>query len=281
MAERDPGGERKRLARALAALLGPEAHGIEPRKLGGGVGHVSYLVARPDASYVLRLKHASSAATIGVEEEFALLRAVAAAGITAEPLGLDVATGALLIRFVPRATTMTEAVAREPENIARIAALLRRLHGVTADLRVFDPLRYAETYLAAAARHAPLAAQEQNLATELRKLAADYLARYPASALCHNDLVAANILDTGELVLVDFEYAARAAPILDLASLAAMNEYEENHCRELLGAYYRSLAPVSVAELAAVVRMIRLIAYFWALSLPRDLRAQNARYLRV
>jgi len=273
--------DRGRIARALAALLGPAAKTVEPRKLGGGIGHVSYLVTLPEQSYVLRLKRDSSAPTLGLEEEFALLREAAAAGITAEPLRMDAATGALLIRFISRATTMTKAGAREPANIARLAALLRRLHGIAAVLRDFEPLRHAETYLSAAARHRPLTPREQRLALELRTLAADYAARYPPSVVCHNDLVAANILDADDLVLIDFEYAARAAPILDLASLVAMNDYAEKDCRELLRAYFGSSAPISMAELAQVVRMVRLMAYFWALALPRELQAANARYLRI
>jgi thiamine kinase-like enzyme len=281
MRERRRGDEDERLSAALAALLGPAARGVEARRLGGGIGHVSYLVELPEESYVLRLKHAASAVTLGVAEEFELLRAVAAAGITAEAVRMDAATGALLTRFVPRAVTWSEAAAREGANIVRIAELLRRLHGVAVELRDFEPVRYAETYFAAATKLAPLTAHERRMAAELRTLAAGYAARYAASALCHNDLVAANILDVGDLVLVDFEYAARSSPVLDLASLAAMNDYDQSQCRELLRAYYAtSAAAVSAAEFAKVVRMVRLMAYFWALALPQDLRSRNARYLR-
>jgi thiamine kinase-like enzyme len=261
--------------------LGPASKTTEPRQLGGGLGHVSYVIEHGNESYVLRLKHDSAGATVGLEEEFALLRAVAAAGITPEPVRTDAATGALLIRFVPGAGSLTEAAAREPANVVRIAGLLRRLHDIRADLRVFEPLRHAEAYFAAAARTAPLTAREQRFAVELRSRAVDYGKRYPPSAVCHNDLVAANILEARELVLVDFEYAARAAPILDLASLAAMNDYADDDQRELLRAYYGESSPISVAALADVVRMVRLIAYFWTLALPAELRAENARYLSL
>jgi thiamine kinase-like enzyme len=83
-------------------------------------------------------------------------------------------------------------------------------------------------------------------------------------------------------MLVDFEYAARAAPILDLASLAAMNDFTGDDQRALLRAYYAgSNVPVSPADLADVVRMVRLMAFFWARALPEKLRAQNARYLSL
>jgi Ser/Thr protein kinase RdoA (MazF antagonist) len=279
---RDVARDRERLGRALAALLGSTAKGVEPRRLGGGLGHVSYLVSLPEQSYVVRLKTDSAGATLGLEEEFALLGVVAAAGITPEPVRMDVGTDAMLIRFAPRAAALTEAAAREPANIERIAKLLRRLHSVPAALRIFEPLRHAETYFAAAARRAPFTPRERRLAEELRTRAADYVKRYPPSAACHNDLVAANVLDAGDLMLIDFEYAARAAPTLDLASLAAMNDFTDDDQRELLRAYYSSSeAPVSPAELADVVRMVRLMAFFWTRALPEELRAQNARYLSL
>ena len=271
-----------RLAHALATLLGPAAKHLEPRKLGGGIGHTSYLVTHAEQSYVLRLKHEPTPGLLTLEEEFGLLTAAAAAGISAEPMRMDSATGALLIRYVRRANTLTEVSAREAANISRLAALLRRLHAIAAPLRDFAPRAHAENYVAAAAQRAPLTPAEQGMADELHTLAADYAMRYPPSAVCHNDLVAANVLDAGELLLIDFEYAARAAPILDLASLAAMNDYDEGERRALLGAYYGNpAAPVSPSDLAAVVRMVQLMAYFWALALPQSLRAQNARYLRI
>ena len=213
-----------RLAHALATLLGPAAKHLEPRKLGGGIGHTSYLVTHAEQSYVLRLKHEPTPGLLTLEEEFGLLTAAAAAGISAEPMRMDSATGALLIRYVRRANTLTEVSAREAANISRLAALLRRLHAIAAPLRDFAPRAHAENYVAAAAQRAPLTPAEQGMADELHTLAADYAMRYPPSAVCHNDLVAANVLDAGELLLIDFEYAARAAPILDLASLAAMTQ---------------------------------------------------------
>ena len=264
---RRPALDHDRLQRALAALLGRDASAVMARKLGGGVSNESYVIEHAGASYVLRLQRQSAGATLDLVEELEFLRAVAAAGITAEPLGVDVATGALLTCFVPHAVKWTAQAARESANIACIAALLRRLHGVKARLREFEPVRYAELYVETAASIAGFGARERQLAQELRDLAEEYRVDYRASVVCHNDLTAGNILDAGALLLVDFEYAARASPVLDLASLAAMNDYDRRQCRELLRAYFvTATPPISAAEFAKVVRMVRLIAYFWALA---------------
>ena len=101
---------------------------------------------------------------------------------------------------------------------------------------------------------------------EFRRLAQAYEAAFKPTALCHNDLVAANILDDGRLWLVDFEYAVRADPILDLAGLAGLNGFGPSHCHRLLDAYFGpGRAPISLAQLEQTIRLVRLMAFFWAL----------------
>jgi thiamine kinase-like enzyme len=131
---------------------------------------------------------------------------------------------------------------------------------------VFAAERIAERYLTelrAAGRAADPRASAR--ADELLALARDYDRNYAPTAFCHNDLTAANILDDGELALVDFEYAVRGTPLLDLANLAAMNGFDFAERRVLLEAY-SGAAPASadLAELDSLVRMVRLMTWFWA-----------------
>ena len=78
--------------------------------------------------------------------------------------------------------------------------------------------------------------------------------------------MASNILTDGATArLIDFEYAGRGAPLLDLASLAGMNGFTAEQQRLLLAEYYGKPAVETMArELDAAVRMVRLLAYFWA-----------------
>src|SRR5207244_398033 len=56
--------------------------------------------------------------------------------------------------------------------------------------------------------------------------------------LCHNDLLAANILDDGAQVwLVDWEYAGIGHPLFDLAGISANCALAENLEVALLDAY--------------------------------------------
>ena len=102
-------------------------------------------------------------------------------------------------------------------------------------------------------------------ATSCSSARVDYDATHAPTVLCHNDLVAANVLDDGRLVLVDFEYAVRGAPVLDLAGLAGMNDYGARERRELLAAYCGDDRAGDRGDGARrIVRLVRLMAFFWA-----------------
>jgi thiamine kinase-like enzyme len=255
-----------RVAAALRALLGADARDARLSVLEGGLSNTTYRVVVDSEQYVLKLRRDGPGATLSLAEELALLEAVAPAGVTAAPIGADAPTGALLTRFVPNAHPWTPSVARRPRNIERLAPLLHTLHDVAFRTRPFTATRFAADYVAAAARRRTLDARALRLGAELATLASEFEARYPPTALCHGDLVAANVLDDGALRLVDFEYASCAAPILDLAILAAMNEFDAGQSAALCAIYFAGRVAPTSEEFATVVRMARLMSYFWELA---------------
>jgi thiamine kinase-like enzyme len=145
---------------------------------------------------------------------------------------------------------------------------------------VYSIDHFTATYLAALAKspaHAPTA-EEKRWADELTRLGRDFDASYAPTAFCHNDLVAANILIDGAAArLIDFEYAGLGTPLLDLASLAAMNDFAETEKRQLLSEYYGTAAAApALRELDNAVRMVRLLAYFWGRVAERQLAEAHA-----
>jgi thiamine kinase-like enzyme len=77
-------------------------------------------------------------------------------------------------------------------------------------------------------------------------------------ALCHNDLLATNILDEGHrLWLVDWEYAGLGRPLFDLASVAANNAFPDDLDGALLCAYRGRLDPRELREL----RILKVLSY--------------------
>jgi thiamine kinase-like enzyme len=148
---------------------------------------------------------------------------------------------------------------------------LRQLHTLSAEIEAFAPERYAAAYVTALGGPDALAPGDRALAAELITLARAYGERFAGETLCHNDLVADNVIDGSGLHLIDFEYAALSSPILDLASLAVMNDYSDEQAGVLIYTYHqREAVPFSRSEFAKVTRLVRLLGYFWA-------RAEQAR----
>jgi thiamine kinase-like enzyme len=259
---------RAALRRVLQELASAELERAGFAALHGGTHARSWRVTLGGRECVLRVPTPGAEGLLDLATEAVATSAAARAGLASAVVAVNAAAGILLTEYRGGAVAWTAAVARRSVNIERIAALLRALHALPVELPVFGAERIARGYLAelgaqAATAAEPLERRAHAWAEELLQLARRYDATYPPSAFCHNDLVAANVLDGGELTLVDFEYAVRAAPILDLASLAGMNDYSGAQLRELLEAYYRDAAP-AVDELSSVVRMVRLLAWFWA-----------------
>lgn len=270
-------------ARARAALsrVWPDAAGVESvqiRALGGGFNARSYLAVGGGRCHVLRLPVEHSVAWLDLAAEARAMSAAAAADLAPAVIAVDVEAGLLLTdcRMMP----LTPELVRQPIMITLIVRLLKRLHRLDVDLPVYSVDHFTSTYLSALANSATYgpSAEEQKWADELTRLGRHFDSSYAPTAFCHNDLVAANILVDGAAArLIDFEYAGLGTPLLDLASLAAMNDFAETEKRQLLNEYYGTAAAApALRDLDNAVRMVRLLAYFWGRVAERRLAEAHA-----
>lgn len=268
-------------ARAALRRVWPDAGGVEAvqlRALGGGFNARSYLAVGGGRRHVLRLPVAGSVAWLDLATEARAMSAAAAADLAPAVIGVDVEAGLLLTDCRPM--PCTPELVRQPVAIALIARLLQNLHRLDVDLPVYSVDHFALTYLSALAKsatHGP-SAEEQKWADELTRLGRHFDSSYEPTAFCHNDLVAANILIDGAAArLIDFEYAGRGTPLLDLASLAAMNDFAVMQKRQLLDEYYGTAAAApTLRDLDNAIRMVRLLAYFWGRVAERRLAEAHA-----
>jgi len=126
---------------------------------------------------------------------------------------------------------------REPDGLARVAAVLRRLHGGPPMPSGFDPFRVVESYRETAQAHGvaepPLYRWAKDLADEI-EAARGAVEQVP----CHNDLLNANLIDDGEIRIVDWEYAGMGDRFFDLANFSVNHGLEDDHDRVLLAAYF-------------------------------------------
>jgi thiamine kinase len=82
------------------------------------------------------------------------------------------------------------------------------------------------------------------------------------ATIVHNDLYHGNLIGAGRLYFVDWEYAAVADPLLDLACVLAYYPQAAAHEDTLLDAS-RLGRVASPDMLAAVTWLFMLVSYFW------------------
>ncbi|MFO0947658.1 MAG: phosphotransferase [Planctomycetota bacterium] len=215
----------------------------------GGITNRNYLVRDLDQWYVARICENKRVLGIDRVNEVACQRAAAEAGI-APPI-VHHEPGILVSQFV-QGKTLDPASVRETDMLKRIAATLQRLHGardaLTGELLYFSPFQTIRTYVASARR---LGAPLPEDIDELVQDSVDWSRRMRPfqPTLCHNDLLAANLLaDVSQLWLVDWEYAGMGHPLFDLASVAGNCQLSPGEEEFLLRAYQGFVDPIDQAE---------------------------------
>jgi thiamine kinase-like enzyme len=221
-------------AAALPIWTGP----VAPEPLSGGMTNVNFTVADAGRRYLVRVGGDIPEHNVLRRFELAAARAAHAAGLA--PAVRHAEEGVLVLDFI-EGRTLSAADVRDPGNLDRLAALVRRCHtevprhwrGPTPIFWVFQVLRdYAHTLRNAGAPYdlAPLAAAAEALER----------ATGPVEIVFgHNDLLPANLIDDGRrLWLLDWEYAAFNTPLFDLGGLASNAGMTPDERTALLAAYY-------------------------------------------
>jgi thiamine kinase-like enzyme len=258
-----PASEIDRIAR-LSCWRGR----VEIAPLEGGLSNRNYTATDAGGRYVVRLGHDVPEHGIVRRNEEIASRAAAASGVA--PALVHAGPGVLVFRFVAGRTLAPDDVRRD-DMLPRVLDLVRRAHteiprhipGSPPAFRVFDVLRaYAATLKRGGSR----------MAGELPRLmaAAEALERAAgtdAPAFCHNDLLAANLIDDGgRLWLIDWEYGGLNAPLFDLANLASNNALDAAQTDWLLAAYDgRAPGPVRRRVFAAMAAASLLREAMWSM----------------
>jgi aminoglycoside phosphotransferase (APT) family kinase protein len=263
--------EIERIRVALEPMLG-QLRSID--ELAAGTTGTTYLVETAAGRFAAKAFAADSLALLSPAQQFEVLETLVELGISPRPAGFDSEARLLVTEYLAEAAAVGPESLRRGERLADVVATLRLLHGVTVSIPRFDPVADVDRYVAATGGLGALSADDRACFDELVGLAGSIESE--AICLCHNDLVASNLLFDRGLRLIDFDYAVLGPPVIDLASLAVMNELSDRQAGELLAAYYEGSSPLSVGEFARVRRLVRLTAHFWALASTAASRSGGA-----
>ncbi len=251
----------------LSARLGWERGGIELVPLHQGLTNTSLLARAGDEAVVVRM-NCDDGQAIGLDRllECQILQQVTRAGIAPEVL--LVSSDCLITRYI-EGRTWNSSDLRHPESLLRVAMLLRQLHRLPPCGPPFDPLAVGNLYLHTAmdsGRKLP-----QGLPDMRRRLQrlCNSLSPNPHPRLCHLDLVAANLVEGQQLWLIDWEYAASADPLFDLASVTLGNELLPSEERLLLDAYTDGLSELIWERYTCVREIFALVNELWFVAAHR------------
>lgn len=252
-------------AQVAAVVLGlgvGAIRSLEPIK--HGLTNRSWLATTERDRVVVRISHQSDVdLQIDRKSEAAVLRLVTQADIGPEVLRADLGHGVLVTRYL--GATWTASDAQSPENIDRIATLLRRLHSLepAAGVRVVDLAATVHGYLRTLAERGIRSGLTSQTLRDGADEAALQLREGSKPCLCHNDVHHLNVVDGASLRLIDWEYAGVGEPLFDLASLCIYHGYRRSQRERLLSAYAASSAAVSWQRLELACWLFDYIRDLW------------------
>jgi thiamine kinase len=224
--------------------------------LSGGLSNRSFKVDAGNASYVLRLD-SEYTAELGLDRELEIRVRENAhkAGLGAAVIYAE--DGILLSEFLP-GDVWRQGDLKSRDNLAALAALLRKVHALPETGKPFSAQQSARQYAAALSADSALRAYS----SQCQQL----LAAIPASetrSCCHNDIVAGNIVRHAGLKLLDWEYACDNDPMFDLASVIGFHDLDAAQTDTLFSAYTGGPDPATYARLQNEIRRFDIIQWLW------------------
>jgi thiamine kinase-like enzyme len=260
-----PSRQERQLTHRLRHLgLGRDPLSIEP--LVGGISNHNFLVRSGRNALVARICQERPHLGIDRRNEVVCQKAAWSAGLAPELVHHE--PGLLLIRFIA-GRTLAAGDLHAPEMLARLAAVLRRLHeswdALTGEMLYFCPFQTARTYARTAAQlGAPMPPDIDELLAFARARSREIRPVRPV--LCHNDLLPANLIeDDARLWLVDWEYAGIGHPLFDLANASASARLSEEEEWHLLEAYRGQVDAQDLNELHVFKVVSFLRESLWSL----------------
>jgi len=243
----------------------------QARPLTGGLTNQNYTVTVPAVpaeagvqTFVARLA-APTGDLLAIDRhaEYACSLAAARSGIAPQVVEYVPQAGVLVIEWVEGRTCTPEHLTR-PDVLARVASSLRRLHGGERFGKDFDMFQIQRDYLDVVQRNGyRLPARYLEFMPTAERIRAALAVRPEPTVPCHNDLLAANLIDDGEQVwLIDYEYAGNNDPCFELGNLWSESTLPEPLLKRLVGLYFGEPLHHKVAR----ARLLGLMSkYGWTL----------------
>lgn len=246
---------------ALALVPGWESAAFEVEELKGGLTNRTYHVRSGEDEYVLRLD-AEQAGFFQFDRtnELLILDEASKAGLAPQVFYSSQDPGILVTAYIS-GRVWNETDLNSPDKLEALAALLRRVHALPLCGHRIDVSKVATTYESYLEKRHGLHAFASHCVHVIESVAV-----HGGAVCCHNDIVAANVIDASKLTLIDWEFACDNDPMFDLASAIGFHNLNERSSAILLDAYAGGGDAALKARLAEQVRVYDAIQWLWLAS---------------
>jgi thiamine kinase-like enzyme len=264
-------------ARRRAAALPCWSQPVAPEALPGGISNTNFLVRDAGRAFVVRIGGDAPEHAVYRFNERTVSEAAAACGLS--PAVVHAEPDALVLDCIAAGRPLTAAELQDTGTLRRVVAVLRRCHGeLPGHLSVPGPAfqvfhanrRYGRELARLGARVSGATVRRLLAANEaLAGLSAPY-----RPAFCHNDLLAANLIDDGDrLWMIDWEYGGWHDPLFDIANLASNAALPEPLEGWLLREYLGALPEPAAQRRFGVLKAASLLREtLWSLVAERTSR---------
>jgi thiamine kinase-like enzyme len=260
-----PTDDMSRLAAVLADVPGMSGQAYETEPLPGGLTNRNYSITAADGRrLVVRLSSEQSALlAIDRHAEWANATAAASTGIAPQVLAFAPEHSALAIEWI-EGRTFSPVDLDNSDTLVGVAKACRQLHSGPRFASEFDMFalqrRYLDLVLSCEFQLPP---SYLDFSAEVEAIHDAMAAQDEGTVPCHNDLLAANIMASGDrLWFIDFEYSGNADPCFELGNIASESHLSADRLAELVDAYYGRATVGKVAR----ARLYGLMSdYGWTL----------------
>ena len=277
----------------IAAIPDWAGKAVVAREATGGLTNRNYFVEVDGDRFFVRIPGTDTdLLAVDRANELHNTRAAGSTGVGAEVTHALPELGAFVLAFIPGETMSNQRLADAgmPERVARS---LLMLHAGPRFLHDFDMVRLAERYLALCdERSIPIPAGYRDRLVQVPRIERALSARPLPAVPCHNDLLAENYIDDGDLLrIVDYEYSGNNDPCFELGNTCQELGWDDDRQRQLCAAYFGTATDALLARMrlqmimsdvgwtlwAAIQARISTIDYdFWGWAVERWDRAAVA-----
>jgi len=245
----------------------PDWQGASSTRLAGGLTNNTWRLEKDSRKAVLKIDHELRSTPYNTRFSEAIVQSAAArAGLAG---GVIFADNQIYICEYIEGTVWDRTCFDIEGNIERLAETLQRLHSLPLSGRKFRSLAAAEDYAQSIDRNEKIVSVCLDIVRNI-EAPTDY-------CFCHNDLVAGNIIETPEIMFLDWEYARDNDRLFDLATIVEHHELSEKQTDTLLSAYFDGDYDRWREPIAQQRRLYLALYWLWAASRPGHSDADLSR----